>query len=71
MNVKLHWAERFLNWYPANTKLYVRKSKGVDYDRFKLDRDLFHQLVPFLDKLRNEALAEGKASAEETKEELC
>lgn len=59
MRVTLHWAERFINWFPHNTKLYVRRKNGTDC--FQEDRELFSALAPFLDGLRAEAKAEGAA----------
>jgi len=59
MNVQLHWAERFINWYPFNTKLYVRGAKGADHAKAgALTKELFDALVPFLDKLKSEARKE-------------
>lgn len=62
MRVTLHWAERFINFYPFNTKLYVRGARGADHTKARaLERELFQALVPFLDRLRKEARAEMKA----------
>ena len=59
LKVKLHWAERFLNWFPYNTRLYIRKKKGQDIEFQRDGKELFDQLVPFLDNLRKEAYIEG------------
>jgi hypothetical protein len=59
MRVRLHWAERFINFYPSNTKLYVRGARGADHAKArKLEKELFDSLVPFLDKLKREARIE-------------
>jgi hypothetical protein len=60
LEVKLHPAERFLNWFPKHTKLYVRGERGADWPkRNKLDKELFDALVPFLEGLRHEARIEA------------
>jgi len=59
LKVELHWAERFLNWFPHNTRLYIRKKKDVEPHFSRDGKELFDQLVPFLDKLRKEAYTEG------------
>lgn len=60
MNVRLHWAERFLNWFPHHTKLYLRGERGKDMGgRMALQKELFNALAPFFDALRKEALTEG------------
>jgi len=59
LRVKLHWAERFLNWYPHNTRLYLRKKKGQEPHFSRDGKELFDQLAPFLDKLKEEAYQEG------------
>ena len=59
MKVQLHWAERFINWYPFNTQLYIRGAKGADHEKaFALTKQLFDALAPFLDQLKREARAE-------------
>ena len=61
MKVTLHWAERFLNWYPFNTKLYIRGARGASQGKAaELQSELFHALAPFLDKLKKEAELEGR-----------
>jgi len=61
VNVKLHWAERFLNWFPFNTKLYIRGERGASQGKAsELQRELFHALAPFLDELKKEAELEGR-----------
>ena len=58
--VKYHWAERFINWFPFNTKLYIRGERGKNRNETdRLYKELFDQLVPFLDKLKKEAYDEG------------
>jgi len=60
LTVKLHPAERFLNWFPRHTKLYIRGERGADWPkRNKLDKELFDALVPFLELLRHEARVEA------------
>lgn len=64
MNVKLHWAERFINWFPNNSKLYIRGEQGKGWNETQqLYSDLFKALAPFLDKLKAEAYQEGYESA--------
>ena len=59
LGVQLHWAERFINWYPFHSKLYVRGARGADQKKASaLQKELFDNLVPFLDRLKNEARAE-------------
>lgn len=61
MRVKLHWAERFMNWFPAHTRLYIRGARGKGWaEQRVLDQELFDQLAPFLDQLRAEAKAEER-----------
>ena len=70
--VKLHWAERFINWYPFNSKLYVRGARGADHKKARaLEKELFDALVPFLDGLKKEAEAEARREvARELKRDL-
>ena len=49
--VKKHPAERFLDWYPYNTRLYMRKKKGVEPHFSHDGKELFDQLVPFFDSI--------------------
>ena len=52
LKVKKHWAERFMDWYPYNTKLYIRGERGKDWPEMrKLHKELFDQLVVFLDAM--------------------
>ncbi len=52
MQVQMHPAEHFLNWYPRNTKLYIRGERGKDWkQQMALNKELFDQLVPWLDAL--------------------
>jgi len=56
VTVKLSPGERFLNWYPKHTKLYLRGERGRDWaERRALDQELFDELNPFLCALLNEA----------------
>ena len=64
MRIELHWAERFLNWYVHNTGLYIRGQRGKEWDvRRTLDKELFDALVPYLDKLKDEAYKAGLEAA--------
>lgn len=63
MNVKLHWAERFINWFPHHTDLYVRRKKRGEQRRI-LGKDVVAALASFFDGLLAEAKAEGAAEAE-------
>ncbi len=55
MIVRKHWAERFIDWFPNNTKLYIRGERGKDWNETSaLYKELFDQLAPFMDKLRAE-----------------
>jgi len=57
MKVQLHWAERFINWYELNTKLYLDPLSIAD------DKELLEHLKPFFDKLKEEAYREGYRGA--------
>lgn len=58
--IKLHWAERFMNYMVHHTDLYERKTKAnKNLDGISRDKRLFDQLVPFFDKLKQEAYQEG------------
>lgn len=58
--IKLHWAERFMNYMVHHTDLYERKTKAnKNLDGIARDKRLFDQLVPFFNKLRDEAYLEG------------
>lgn len=60
MRVKLHWAERFMNWFPFHTNLYIRGQRGKGWkEQRALNKELFDQLAPFLDELKEEAYHEG------------
>ena len=49
LTVKLHLAEKFINWFPSNTKLYLRGERGKDWATIsKLYSELFQQLKIFL-----------------------
>jgi hypothetical protein len=53
--VRLGLAERFLNWYPRNTKLYIRGQRGKGWDeQRRLDAELALALGPFLRQLVDE-----------------
>jgi len=59
MKVQLHWAERFINWFPFHSKLYIRGERGADHEKARaLTKELFDALVPFLDQLKSEARKE-------------
>ena len=52
VQVKLHPAELFMNWYPRCTKLFLRGAKGASIEKLKeLDEDLHDELVKFFDSL--------------------
>jgi hypothetical protein len=60
MNVKLSWVERFINWFPGHTRLYIRGAQGKPrHEIERLWRELFGDLKPFLAELRDEAYREG------------
>lgn len=59
IQVKKHWAERFLDWYPYNTRLYIRKKRNQNANFMRDGKELFDQLVPFFEKFRNEVLEEA------------
>lgn len=49
--VEKHLAEKFIDWYPTNTKLYLRGERGADHKKMgELNRELFKALVAFFDK---------------------
>lgn len=51
LEVKLSLAEHFLNWYPSNTKLYIRGQRGKGWaEQRALDKELFDQLCAFFDR---------------------
>lgn len=57
--VQLSLAERFLDWYPRHTNLYIRGAAGKDWKtRLELDQELADVLNPFLQQLVSEAVAE-------------
>jgi len=57
MKVKLSWAEKFINWFPKNTKLYLRGERGkTAQEADALYRELFMALLPFMEKLRLDAV---------------
>ena len=63
MNVRLSWGERFINWFPYNTKLYIKGEKGksaaeVDF----LYRELAKQ---FSDWMREQEEKDRIRAAEE------
>lgn len=61
MQAKLHWAERFMNWFPAHTQLYIRGERGKSRREVQaLRKELFDKLAPFLDRCRAEAKAEER-----------
>ncbi len=52
MNIRLHPAEQFLNYFPRHTQLYVRGERGKSAaETDAIYRKLFHDLVPFFDRL--------------------
>ncbi len=64
MKIRLHDAERFINWYPHHTKLYLRGERGADASKaFALQKELFAALVPFLDDVSAQARAEALEEA--------
>jgi hypothetical protein len=55
--VKLSLAERFLDWFPKHTKLYIRGQRGKDWaEQRRLESELAEALNPFLRQLVSEAL---------------
>lgn len=68
IRVQLALAEHFLNWYPYETKLYLRGERGKSsYIVDALHKELFDQLCGFFDKhglttMRGD-LAKAKAQA--------
>lgn len=60
--VKLHWAERFMNYMVHHTDLYQRKKKNCP-GGIVADKRLFDQLVPFFEELKKEAYLEGYSDA--------
>ena len=62
ITVKLHWAERFINYMVHHTDLYQRKKKNCP-GGIAADKRLFDQLAPFFEKLKEEAYKEGYEAA--------
>lgn len=61
MRVKIHWAQRFIDWFPHHTKLYIRGERNADHAKADaLRKELFDALVPFLDRMRTDARAEAR-----------
>jgi hypothetical protein len=60
MQVKLSWAERFLN-YMHETKLYIRgSSKCKDHmETMKLEQEVADSLKPLFEQFRNEVYEEA------------
>lgn len=59
MEIKPHWAETFINWFPTHTDLYIRGERGANWHKARQLREkLFKALVPFFDRLRDEARSE-------------
>lgn len=51
IRVQLALAEHFLDWYPYETKLYLRGERGAShYTIDALHKELFDQLCKFFDK---------------------
>jgi hypothetical protein len=49
--VRKHIAERFIDWFPMNTKLYIRGEVGKPWEiRAILYKELFGRLKEFFDK---------------------
>jgi len=62
VKVRLSWVERFLNFFPSGTKLYLRGERGKDEGaRAKLYEELVEAMAPFFEKLREEAFEDGRA----------
>ena len=60
IKVRVHPAESFIN-FMVNTKLYIRGERGKNWKEAEaLRRELFHQLVPFFDRIHAEAKAEER-----------
>jgi hypothetical protein len=57
--VKKHIVERFLDWFPFYTKLYIRGEKNADWTKTKrLEKELFDALMPFFEEYKNEIYEE-------------
>ena len=51
MKVKKHIAEKFIDWYPLNTKLYLRGERGKSQaEASAMREELFRQLVSFFNR---------------------
>lgn len=49
-SVRKHPAERFINWFPHHTKLYLRGEQGKPWEvTHRLYEELFEQLKQFFD----------------------
>ena len=60
----LHFAERFLDWYPIHTNLYIRGYRGKDSEtKRELDSELYRVLAPFFGRLKCEARLEAFEAA--------
>jgi len=70
--VKLSYGERFLNWYPTHTKLYIRGQKGKDWNEQRaLDSELAREINGWVRKQVEEALAEAQAKGSTLDEDPC
>jgi hypothetical protein len=50
--VKLSFGERFLNWYPNHTKIYIRGQRGKDWNEQRaLDAELAKSLNDWFESL--------------------
>lgn len=52
ITVRLSPGEKFLNWFPYNTKLYIRGERGADHAKANaLYRELWEAVNPWLKDL--------------------
>ena len=55
ITIKKHPAERFLDWFPHNTKLFIRGERGKNrHELNDLYKELFDQLVPWCEMIMQE-----------------
>lgn len=65
IKVKKHIAERFMDWFPHHTNLYLEGTEDVDWkEASKLREELFHQLVSFFEGYKEEVVNEALGNLE-------